>query len=62
MDKLERRIADLEQWVDEVVCRTPEWHITSDEALQIFDILAEAGAVETVMLHDWQEFSTEYTQ
>ena len=62
MDKLERRIAELEKWVGEVVGRAPEWHITSEEALAIFDILAAAGAVECVMLHDWQSLSNEYIQ
>ena len=60
MDRLEKRIVDLEKWVGEVVSRANEWYITSEEAVQIFDILAEAGAVEYVMFAnpdyqpDWQ--------
>ena len=64
MGQLEKRIAELERWVDVVVSRA-SWQpptITAEEALAIFDILAEAGAVECVMLHDWQEFSTEFIQ
>ena len=60
VDRLEKRIVELEQRTNVVVVRSPEWHITPDEALQIFDILAAAGAVENVMLNDWQELSTEY--
>ena len=62
MGHLEKRITELEEWVDVVAGRSPEWRITSEEALLIFDILAEAGAVECVMLHDWQSLSTEYAQ
>ena len=61
MGHLEKRIADLERYTNEAIGRA-SWQpptITSEEALAIFDILAEAGAVENVMLHDWQEFSTE---
>jgi len=50
--------------VDVVVGRA-SWQpptITPEEALLVFDILAEAGAAEIVMLHDWQALSTEFIQ
>jgi hypothetical protein len=62
VDRLEKRIAELEQYAETSTGRAPEWRITSEEALQIFDILAEAGAVEVVLLHDWQSLSNEFIQ
>ena len=52
MDKLERRIAELEQYTDASIGRA-SWQPyipTSEEALMIFDVLAAAGAIEDVML------------
>jgi len=40
----------LEQYTESAIRRAPKWNITPAEALLIFDILAEAGAVENVML------------
>ena len=50
MGHLERRITELEQYTESAIRRAPKWNITPAEALLIFDILAEAGAVENVML------------
>jgi hypothetical protein len=52
MDKLEKRIAELELATDVALGRESRipYSLTPEEALQIFDILAAAGAVEDVML------------
>ncbi len=51
MGHLEKRIAELEQHTNEELGRE-SWQprvLTSEEALEIFDILAAAGAIEDVM-------------
>jgi len=51
MDKLEKRIAELEQYRDMALGRDRRipYSLTPEEALQVFDILAAAGAIEDVM-------------
>ncbi len=51
MGHLERRIAELEQRTNANIGRE-SWQpptITPEEALEIFDILVEAGAIEDVL-------------
>ena len=51
MGHLEKRVTELEQSASEEIGRE-RWQprvMTSEEALEVFDILAAAGAIEDVM-------------